>query len=242
MQQKYDTTLSHDLMAIYYDHVPPGTPKLPIESPLRYWGDDSPYMKNRPPRPPRGQPTGQMGLVKTRAINWWNLPRLERIHVSARIEQGAFDSRHTHTYGMALQAITGQRAKVNMARKSTPSYHGRGTNFTQKRGKPISVSVELKGEAMWHFLSTLVDVVLPRIKEWGGIPGRSGDDNGNVGFRVDKDVVMNWPEIALNYDAYPPNMIPTVQVSLVTTCKEDKDMRLFVSSLGFPFKGNHPTS
>lgn len=241
MQQKYNTTLSHDLMAIYYEHVPPGTPKLPIPSPLRYWGDDSPYMKNRPPRPPRGQPVGQMGLVP-RPINWWNVPRLERIHVAARIEEGAKDSRFTHAYGMALQAMTGARAQVNNARKTTPMHHGRKVMFTQKRGKPISVSVELKGEAMWHFLSTLTDIVLPRIKEWGGIPGRTGDSNGNLGFRVDKDVVMTWPEIAANYDAYPPNMIPTVLVSLVTTCKSDKDMRPFASSLGLPFKGNHPTS
>ena len=87
----------------------------------------------------------------------------------------------------------------------------------------------------------LVDVVLPRIKEWGGLPGRAGDDNGNVGFRIDKDVVQNWPEIAVNADSYPTGMIPTVQVNMVTTAKDDRDMRLFVSSLGFPMRGNHPT-
>lgn len=100
---------------------------------------------------------------------------------------------------MALQAISGVRATVYMARKSFTAGHR--TPHTQRAGKPIAIGVTLEREDMWHFLSTLIDRVLPRVKDWKGIRGSSGDGSGNLGLGLAPDVVGGWPELEINYDA-----------------------------------------
>lgn len=99
---------------------------------------------------------------------------------------------------MVLQAMTGVRARVSLAKKNKMA--GRGM-FNQRAGKPISVTCAMQGEGMWHFLSTLVEVVGPGIKEWKGLRGSSGDGSGNLGVGFGKEVVGAWPEVGVNYDA-----------------------------------------
>ena len=95
---------------------------------------------------------------------------------------------------MVLQAITSVRCTVHTARISV-------SNFNLVKGKAISLTCDLKGEAMWHFLGQCVDVVMPRIKEWKGVNGSSGDGSGNIGWGFPPEVVGAWPEIEVNYDA-----------------------------------------
>ncbi len=95
--------------------------------------------------------------------------------------------------GMALQAITNVRCTVYRAKRSIAS-------FNLREGRPMAVKSELRGEDMWCFLSKLVDVVMPRIKEYKGVSGRSGDGNGNLAFGFPADVVGMFPEIEVNYD------------------------------------------
>lgn len=100
---------------------------------------------------------------------------------------------------MVLQAITTQRATVHIAKRSLSA--GQRISFTQKAGKPIAVGTSLEGEAMWHFLSTLTSIVLPKIKDWKGVKGNSGDRSGNLGIGLSPEVVGGWPEVEVNYDA-----------------------------------------
>ena len=196
MQETYSSIVESDLMTLFYQHLPPGT-KLPERAPrLRGWDDSSPYHKNRPLRGPRGR--SHLPLLR-KMINYTNVPTLEKITVSTLLREAGSNSATTHVAGMVLQALTGHRATVHIAKKGSAA--GNRTDFTQKVGKPIAVSVQMEGEAMWHFLSTFLAVVLPKIKEWPGVKPRSGDRSGNYGIGINPDYVALWPEIAVNYDA-----------------------------------------
>lgn len=93
-------------------------------------------------------------------------------------------------------------------------------NWGVRQGKFVSLTSELAGEDMYHFLSKLVDVVMPRIRDWKGINGSSGDDNGNISFGITSDIVALFPEIEVNYDSYPPKMLPGAHSKLLSndTC------------------------
>ena len=182
-------------MTLYYVHTPPGFKRPPPGPRLRSWDDSSPYHKNRPLRPPQGVP--QLPLLR-RPITFANVPSISRITVSSVVRDAQTDSAYLHVAGMVLQAMSGVRAKVHLARRSYTM--GRST-FNQRAGKPIAVSVNMTGETMYDFLAKLVEVVMPRIKDWKGIPGSSGDGSGNLGFAMSNEVVGGFPEIEVNYDA-----------------------------------------
>ena len=95
---------------------------------------------------------------------------------------------------MILQSITGVRARVYRAKHNI-------NNFNLVKGRPCSVGVELRGEDMWAFLSKVVEVVMPRIKEYKGVKGESGDGSGDIGWGFGGEVVGGFPEVEVNYDA-----------------------------------------
>ena len=99
---------------------------------------------------------------------------------------------------MVIQALTAQRATVHIAKRSFTV--GQRTTFTQKANKAISVSASIQGEQMWHFMSTLVSVMLPRVKDWRGMKARAGDRSGNLQIGLTPETVGLWPEVAVNYD------------------------------------------
>ncbi|MCJ1388329.1 hypothetical protein MMC18_001175 [Xylographa bjoerkii] len=233
LAQTYTSTLRPDLMTLQYTHIPPGTPRLPAPQRLRTWDSTSPYYAGRPLRKPRGSMHLPLLAVP---ITYRTVPTVSRITVAAIVREAADDSAYLHVAGMVLQAMTGRRAGVHIAKKS--QVVGRAS-FTQREGKPIAVSVSVEGEAMWHLLGTLVELVGPGIKEWRGLRGSSGDGAGNLGLGLSPDVVGAWPEVEVNYDAYPPKMIPGVDIIIHTTATNDRDARLLLSGTGLPFYGKH---
>ncbi|KAL8833948.1 MAG: hypothetical protein Q9170_003994 [Blastenia crenularia] len=169
-----------------------------------------------------------------RPITFRNIPRLEKIivHYVIRDPQKR-DSSYIHVAGMILQAITNVRATVCKARHHI-------NNFRMTKGKTaMAVKAELTGEDMYCFLSKVVDVVMPRIKEYKGVSGRSGDGSGNLAFGLQSEAVGMFPEVEVNYDSYPPKMIPNVDVTVCTTATNDRDARVLLSSMGIPFHGKH---
>jgi len=96
--------------------------------------------------------------------------------------------------GMVVQAITNVRARVFEAKQNI-------NTFNLRKGKPCAVGVELRGEDMYCFLSKMVAVVMPRIKEFQGVSGASGDGSGNIGWGFGPEVVGSFPEVEVNYDA-----------------------------------------
>ena len=95
---------------------------------------------------------------------------------------------------MVIEAITGLRATVYDARRTIG-------NFGLMKGQPTAVGVELRGEQMFDFLAKVVDIVMPKIKDYAGVAGRAGDSSGNINWRFEKDTVGLFPEIEINYDA-----------------------------------------
>ncbi|KAI4213715.1 MAG: hypothetical protein LQ351_003681 [Letrouitia transgressa] len=231
LQQTYTSTLAPDLLSLLYKHHPPG--QLPGPSPprLRSWDNSSPYHKNRPLRAPRGAP--RLPLLR-RPITFRNIPRLEKIVVHTVIRDSDHrDSAWLHVAGMIVQAITNVRCQVYKAKENISNFGLRAKRTS------MAVGVELRGEDMYCFLSKVVEVVMPKIKEYKGVSGGSGDSSGNLAFSLGKEAVSMFPEVEINYDSYPPKMIPTVDVMVCTTATNDRDARLLLASMGVPFHGKH---
>ena len=182
-------------MVLSYSHIPPGTPQPPTPQRLRSWDDSSPYYKNRPLRAPRGTET--LPLLD-KPVNFRNVPTLSAITASILVRRATDNSGFLHAAGILLQSLTSQRATVHTARKTQNA--GQGIAFSTKKGKAIAVGTTMKGEGMWHFLSTLVGVVLPRVKEWGGLKASAGDRSGNFTIGLTPEAVEGWPEVGVNYD------------------------------------------
>lgn len=177
-------------MTLTYTHIPPGYRPPPRPPRLRIWDDSSPYHKNRPPRGPRG---GDVLRLLKRPTTFRNVPRLERVTVHIMVSAAKDSSAPLHAAGMVLQAVTSVRATPYLSKKNVP-------DFGLREGKYIAVKSELRNEDMYHFLSRCVDIVLPRIKDWPGVKGSSGDSSGNITFGLTPEAVKFFPEIEVNYD------------------------------------------
>ena len=103
------------------------------------------------------------------------------------------DSRHIQVAGMIVQVITGARATVFRAKHTI-------THWNLRKGRPCSVGAELRGEEMYNFLAKMTEVVMPRIKEYKGVNGKSGDSSGDIGWALSPDSVSLFPEVEFNYD------------------------------------------
>ena len=95
---------------------------------------------------------------------------------------------------MVLQAITNVRAQTHDAKMSI-------VNFGLKKGQACALTSEMTGEDMWCFLSKMVDLVMPRIKDYKGVSGKTGDSSGNLTWGMTSEAVGMFPEIMVNYDA-----------------------------------------
>ncbi|GAM34895.1 hypothetical protein TCE0_015r02780 [Talaromyces pinophilus] len=229
VQQTYESTIASDILTLCYVHRPPGF-QPPVKAPrLRSWDDSSPYHKNRPLRGPRG---GDVLRLLRKPITFRNLPKVERITIHSYVKNAATEgSSWLHVAGMAVQAISNVRVETYKSKTSVGPWGivpGRDT---------VAVKAELYREDMHHFLGKLVDVVLPKIKEWKGVKGSSGDSSGNITFGLEPEEMALFPEIEVNYDMYPVKMIPGCHITLHTSATTDKDARLLLSALGIPFYG-----
>ncbi|KAJ6155575.1 hypothetical protein N7470_006141 [Penicillium chermesinum] len=219
-KQTYDSTIASDILTLCYVHNPPGFKPPPKAPRLREWDDSSPYHKTVP----------SVALAAPIAFN--NIPEIKRITIHSYVKDAAGgNSSWLHVAGMAVQAISNVRVETFRSKASVS-----GWGLVPGRDA-VAVKAELQGETMYHFLSKLVDVVLPRIKDWPGVKGSSGDSSGNITFGLDPEYVALFPEIEVNYDMYPPKMIPGCHITLHTSATADKDARLLLSATGIPFYG-----
>jgi large subunit ribosomal protein L5 len=122
-----------------------------------------------------------------------------------------------------LTIITGQRPVITKSRKAI-------SNFKLRIGMPIGIKVTLRGERMWHFYEKLVTVVLPRIRDFQGVPDRSFDGRGNFSLGLKEQLV--FPEV--EYDKI--DRLRGMEITIVTTAKTDEEARALLKSLGMPFE------
>ncbi|KAF8318951.1 ribosomal protein L5 [Clavulina sp. PMI_390] len=203
----YETTLAHDLLYMQYRHLP-RTP-LPAEhrpDPL------DPYQTNRKPRPLKGNRPLRPLATPSDAES---VTRLERVVLHCMVKEAITQPNALWPAAMQLKALSGE------------SYHGGGqlssqgvqfirsssgvAEFKIRAGLQIAAQVELKGEKMWTFVGSLVDFVLPRLRDYRGVslPPASASatsasaTSGVVSFGLPPSSIGLFPQVEVNVDAYP---------------------------------------
>lgn len=156
--------------------------------------------------------------------NVMQVPRPVKIVVNMGIGEAAKDAKVLEGAMKDLTTITGQRPAVRRARKSLAT-------FKLREGMPIGVAVTLRGDRMWDFLDRLLSVVLPRIRDFRGLNPKSFDGQGNYTFGVTEQLV--FPEV--DYDDIDATR--GMDITIVTTAKNDEEGRALLNALGFPFRG-----
>jgi large subunit ribosomal protein L5 len=180
------------MLALMYNHIPVGFKPPPPKQRLRSWEGDSPYFAGRPLRGPRGS---AVLLPEHRPITFRTIPKLEgvTVHSMASEASASNESAYLHVASMAIQAMTGKRVVTHKAKRPV-------LQWGLKKNRFVSVTADLKGEEMYNFLSKTVDMVMPRMKEWKGVAGSSGDSAGNITFGLRPEDVILYPEVEVNYD------------------------------------------
>lgn len=163
-------------------------------------------------------------MTKARGYrNVMQMPRLSKIVVSMGISSD-MEKDMLKQIQQELAMITGQKALVRPARKSI-------SNFKLREGMPVGLQVTLRGMRMYEFFDRLVNTVLPRLRDFRGIPASGFDGRGNYSFGLSEQTL--FPEI--NPDNVKKNQ--GMNVTMVTTAKTDDEARDLLRRLGMPFAG-----
>ena len=155
--------------------------------------------------------------------NKMQIPTLSKIVVNMGVGEAAKDSKLIEGAIRDLTTITGQRPLVTKARKSI-------ANFKLREGQPIGAHVTLRGDRMWEFMDRLLSVSLPRIRDFRGLSPKQFDGSGNYTFGLTEQVV--FPEIEQD----KVDRVRGMDITIVTTAKNDNEGRALLKALGFPFK------
>lgn len=155
--------------------------------------------------------------------NVMEVPRLVKVAINMRVGDATQDARHVDKAVEELMLIAGQRPAVARARKSIAA-------FKLRKGIPIGARVTLRGERMYEFVDKLFSVVLPRIKDFKGISERQFDGRGNLNIGVREQLI--FPEI--EYDKI--EKIRGMDITLVTTAKNDQEARELLRLMGLPLR------
>lgn len=156
--------------------------------------------------------------------NVMQAPRLEKIVVNVGVgSETQTDSKAVDAAVGDLTIITGQKPVVTRARKSI-------SNFKLREGKAIGVKVTLRGERMWAFLDRLMNLALPRVRDFRGVPADAFDGRGNYTLGLREQLV--FPEI--EYDKI--DKLRGMEITLVTSARTDEQGRRLLQLLGMPFR------
>lgn len=150
-------------------------------------------------------------------------PRLVKIVVSMGVGEALQNKKLLDAAVTDLTTITGQKAVKTKAKKSI-------ANFKIRQGQEIGACVTLRGTIMYEFLDRLVNVALPRVKDFRGINQNSFDGNGNYAFGITEQII--FPEI--DFDKI--ERVSGLNIVIVTTAKTDSEARSLLSRFGMPFK------
>ena len=155
--------------------------------------------------------------------NVMQVPDLEKIIVNIGMGE-ALDSPNTLDAAVAdLTAITGQKPIVTKAKHSI-------ANFKLREGRSIGVKVTLRGDRMWSLLDRLVNIALPRVRDFRGVSPKSFDGRGNYTLGIREQLI--FPEI--NYDKI--DKLRGMEITFVTSAKNDEQAMALFRELGMPFR------
>jgi large subunit ribosomal protein L5 len=157
------------------------------------------------------------------------IPTLEKIVVNVGIGEAAKNAKLLDSVVEELRLITGQHPVTRRAKKAI-------SNFGLREGMPVGVSVTLRRERMWEFLDRFINVAVPRIRDFRGLPTKSFDGRGNYTVGIKEQLI--FPEI--DYDKV--QKIHGMDITFVTTASRDDEGMALLRELGMPFRGEVPVT
>lgn len=164
------------------------------------------------------------GLMKQFSYgNVMQAPRVTKAVVSMGVGAAVQDAKLLDAAVNDMTIITGQKPAITKAKKSI-------SNFKLRAGNRVGCKVTLRGAMMWEFLDRLFNIVLPRVRDFGGIPADSFDGRGNFAMGLKEQLV--FPEI--DYDKV--DRTRGMNIVVTTTAKSDEEGRALLKALGLPFK------
>ena len=163
-------------------------------------------------------------MMKERGYgNPFQVPRLEKVVINMGVGEGKENPKILDFATADLQAIAGQRPVITRAKKSI-------ANFKLRENVPIGCKVTLRGPRMYEFLDRLVNVALPRVRDFKGVPPKGFDGRGNYNMGLKEQVI--FPEIV--YDKV--DKVRGMDNTVVTTALTDEEAKALLTHLGVPFR------
>jgi large subunit ribosomal protein L5 len=155
--------------------------------------------------------------------NVMEVPKVTKVTLNMGVGEAIGDKKLIEAAVSDLQLISGQKVMVTKARKSI-------AGFKVREGWPVGCKVTLRNDRMWEFLDRLVDVALPRVRDFRGINGKSFDGRGNYSMGVKEQII--FPEI--EYDKV--DKLRGLDITVTTSAKTNEEGRALLKALAFPFK------
>ena len=155
--------------------------------------------------------------------NEMQIPRLEKIVINMGVGEATADSKKPTVAAADLAAISGQKPVITRARNSI-------AGFKVREGMPIGAKVTLRGARMFEFVDRLVNIALPRVRDFRGLNPKSFDGRGNFAMGIKEHIV--FPEI--NYDKV--DQMWGMDIIVCTTAKTDDEARALLKEFNFPFR------
>ncbi len=149
-------------------------------------------------------------------------PRLDKIVINIGLGEAIQNAKALDQAVEELSAFTGQKPVITRARKAI-------ANFKLREGMPIGMKVTLRRERMYDFIDRLINVVLPRLREFRGVPRNAFDGRGNYTVGIKEQII--FPEVDFN----KIDRIRGLQVSIATTARNDEEGKRLLELLGMPF-------
>lgn len=171
-------------------------------------------------------PTLQAELGRKNVLS---VPRLEKIVVSMGLGRAIAEKARLDSAQKELATITGQRPVICAARKSV-------SNFKLRKGMKIGAKVTLRGLRMYEFLDRLISVAIPRVRDFRGLDPKGFDGRGNYSLGLTEQTV--FPEVDPDKVQFQQGM----NVSLVTTARNDAEARRLLTLIGMPFRRDEKAS
>ena len=155
--------------------------------------------------------------------NVMQIPKIEKVVVNIGVGEALDNPKALDEAVRDLTTITGQKPVITKAKKSI-------ANFKLREGRSIGTKVTLRGDRMWAFLDRLINVALPRVRDFRGISADAFDGRGNYTLGLDEQLI--FPEI--DYDQV--DKVRGMEITIVTTAVNDDQARTLLTKFGMPFR------
>ena len=162
-------------------------------------------------------------MTSLAVTNPMQVPKITKISVNMGVGEAVADKKAMDGAVNDLTALTGQKPVVTKSRKAIAA-------FKLRAGVPVGARVTLRGARMYEFLDRLINVAMPRIRDFRGVSARSFDGRGNYSFGVKEQII--FPEIA--YDKI--DAIRGMDITISTSARDDREGRALLESFNFPFR------